>query len=338
MGIVGLADALAREGAIHNIVVNTIAPIAATAGLAGNIKTIPGGDPNPLRPEYVSPLVVLLGSSQAQSLATGGLFELAGGWHSRTVLQRSMGAQAGGTIEELLADWSHVLSFNPGPLQSVPTNPKVLLQGAEGQQGRTWERPTFHYDDRDIILYSEQCPPQALPKASSPRPRTNKVVTDLSVGAKRADLDLVYEEVPAFQPVSTFGLIPALESDLIYNNQNLVPNFSDRRVLHGEHYLEIFKHPISAKGAWKTSVEVLDVLDKGNAAITITGLTTRDNLTNEVVYYNEATFFLRESGGFGGPRMRTSPVRGPPLSTPPKGPPTSVSSTKPRKNRLHCTG
>lgn len=152
---------------------NTIAPIAATAGLAANINSIPGGDSNPLRPEYVSPLVVLLGSSQAQSLATGGLFELAGGWHSRTVLQRSTGAQAGGTIEELLADWPHVLSFNPGPLQSVPTTPKVLLQSTEGQKGRKWERPTFRYDDRDIILYSEPCPPQTLSTASSPEPRTD---------------------------------------------------------------------------------------------------------------------------------------------------------------------
>ncbi|KAK5046035.1 hypothetical protein LTR84_008822 [Exophiala bonariae] len=293
LGIVGLADALARDGARHNIVVNTIAPIAATSTLAGNIKTMPGEEPNVLKPEYISPLVVLLGSSQAKFLATGGLFELAGGWHSRTVLQRSKGVHASGTIEALLTDWPDVLSFNPGPIQSVPVLPKNLL---ENKEGRRWERPTFRYDDRDIILYN------------------------LSVGAKRADLDLIYENLPAFQPVPVFGLIPAVDSDLIYNNQNLVPNFSDRRALHGEHYLEIVKHPIPSKGAWNTSVEVLDVIDKGNAAITITGLTTRDKVTNEMVYYNEVTFFLRESGGFGGPRTRQSLVRGPPLSTPPKRP------------------
>lgn len=115
-------------------------------------------------------------------------------------------------------------------------------------------------------------------------------------------------------------MIPAVDSDLIYNNQNLVPNFSDRRILHGEHYLELVKQQIPVQGAWKTSVEVLDVIDKGNAAITIAGLTTRDTVTNEVIYYNEATFFLRQSGGFGGPRTRQSPLRGPPLSTPPQKP------------------
>jgi multifunctional beta-oxidation protein len=155
LGIVGLADALARDGAKHNIIVNTIAPIAATSTLAGNINTMPGGESNVLKPEYISPLVVLLGSSQAESLATGGLFELAGGWHSRTVLQQSKGAQASGTIEALLAEWPHVLSFNPGPIQSVPVLPKDLLQNTEGEKGRKWERPTFHYDDRDLILYSE---------------------------------------------------------------------------------------------------------------------------------------------------------------------------------------
>lgn len=157
MGIVGLADALAREGAKHNIVVNTIAPIAATAALAANIKTMPGGQQNnPLKPEYVSPLVTLLSSPQAQFLASGGLFEVAGGWHARTVLQRSEGAQAGGSLEELLASWPRVASFKAELPQQIPITPKDLSQNTDRSwKGNQWERPTYQYEDKEIILYSE---------------------------------------------------------------------------------------------------------------------------------------------------------------------------------------
>ena len=154
LGIVGLADALAREGARHKIIVNTIAPIAATAGLASNIATIPGGDSNPLRPDYVSPLVALLGSSQAQSLITGGLFELAGGWHSRTVLQKSIGAEVGGKLDDLLAVWPQVVAFDDALVQSKPTSESVR-RNIEASKAREWERLTYKFDDRDTILYSK---------------------------------------------------------------------------------------------------------------------------------------------------------------------------------------
>ncbi len=117
-----------------------------------------------------------------------------------------------------------------------------------------------------------------------------------------------------------FGVIPALEPWLIYNNRNLVPNFSDSRVLHGEHYLEILKHPIPTMGTLKTYAKVLDVIDKGNAALTTTALVTRDAVTNEDIFYNEATFFLRGSGGFGGSKNRQSPLRRPALAESPKRP------------------
>ena len=152
---------------------------------------------------------------------------------------------------------------------------------------------------------------------------------DLSVGAKRTDLDLVFEDSAAFQPVPVFGVIPALEPFLIYNNRNVVPNFSDRRALHGEHYLEIRKHPIPRTGTLKTYAKILDVIDKGSAAIVITALHTRDAATNEDVFYNETTFFLRGSGGFGGPRTRQSPLRrhhmaAPQAKPPPRAPDVSI--------------
>ena len=161
-----MADALAREGSQHNIVVNTIAPIAATSGLAANIAAIPGGDPDPLKPEYVSPLVALLSSSEARPLTTGGLFELAGGWHSRTVLQRSMGTEVHGTPEDLVATWSPVTSFEQSPPQHVESPEVTLRENIEALKAKEVERLTYTYTDRDIILYSKcQQPNHACPQA-----------------------------------------------------------------------------------------------------------------------------------------------------------------------------
>ena len=170
-----MADALAREGSKHNIVVNTIAPIAATSGLAANIAAIPGGDPNPLKPEFISPLVALLSSPEARFLTTGGLFELAGGWHSRTILQRSIGTEVGGTPEALVTAWSPVASFEH-PLKHVKSPQDTLRENIEALKAREVERLTYRYDDRDIILYSKCKPLISHPQPSFLRPQTEEFI------------------------------------------------------------------------------------------------------------------------------------------------------------------
>lgn len=119
-----------------------------------------------------------------------------------------------------------------------------------------------------------------------------------------------------------------VEPWLIDHNADLVRNFSDRRALHGEHYLEVLKWPTPTTDTLKTYAKVLDVVDKGKSALTITGLSTRDTTTDQDVFYNEATFFLNGSGGFGGDKARRSPIRGPPLSKPPHRPADVVTDHK----------
>lgn len=151
---------------------------------------------------------------------------------------------------------------------------------------------------------------------------------DLSVGANRGDMSLVYENSPNFMPLPTFGVIPAVEPWLVYHNAKLVRDFSDKRVLHGEHYLEVLQWPIPTTGSLKTYATVLDVVDKGTSAVTITGLRTKNTATGQDVFYQEASFFLRGSGGFGGDRVRQSPHRGPALSKPPNRPADIVKNHK----------
>lgn len=88
-------------------------------------------------------------------------------------------------------------------------------------------------------------------------------------------------------------------------------------LLHGEQFLEIKKHPLPTAATLVSKPKLLEVVDKGNAAIVRSGVTTVDKATGQEVFYNEMVVFLRGCGGFGG---KTKPAdRG--ASTAPNKPP-----------------
>ncbi|CRK43999.1 hypothetical protein BN1723_019349 [Verticillium longisporum] len=71
-------------------------------------------------------------------------------------------------------------------------------------------------------------------------------------------------------------------------------------LLHGEQYLEVKKYPIPTAAHLVSRARLLEVVDKGNAAIARNGISTVLAETGEEVFYNEMTVFLRGCGGFGG--------------------------------------
>jgi acyl dehydratase len=92
-------------------------------------------------------------------------------------------------------------------------------------------------------------------------------------------------------------------------------------LLHGEQYLEVKKYPIPIAGTLVTEARVVDILDKGKAASVILGTTTKDKNTGEVIFENQATVFIRGSGGFGGhskgaDRGAATAANNPPARTP----------------------
>jgi NAD(P)-dependent dehydrogenase (short-subunit alcohol dehydrogenase family) len=111
MGILGLASTLAREGARKNIVVNTIAPIAASR-MTENV--MPPDLLEVLKPESVAPVVGYLAHDTCTS--TSGVYELGGGWVSRLRWQRSRGAflPAGKalSLESVRAAWADANRFD----------------------------------------------------------------------------------------------------------------------------------------------------------------------------------------------------------------------------------
>jgi len=108
LGLVGLAQTLAWEGATRNIHVNAIAP---TAGSRLTATVLPPEVTEAMKPEYVTPVVILL--THEDSTVSGKLFEVGGGWVSQTRWEQARGVffEQEFSSETLLERWDEVTSF-----------------------------------------------------------------------------------------------------------------------------------------------------------------------------------------------------------------------------------
>jgi multifunctional beta-oxidation protein len=313
LGILGFSRALAWEGARNNIFVNTIAP---NAGTNMTRSIMPEEMVQAFKPEYVAPLVALLCSDKVPDPPTGGLFEVGSGWFGRTRWQRSGGhgfpIDVRLTPEHVVGAWKDITNFDDGRadhpedgrdgLKSIMNNMQNKSGGGSSSSSSSNEKSNssdtnsevlssidsakkmkaegtpFTYDDKDVILYN------------------------LSLGAKRTDLSLVYEGSSDFQVLPTFGVVPFFSASPQWNTNDIVPNFNPMMLLHGEQYLEIRKFPIPTAAETVSYPHLIEVIDKGNAAVVVSGTTTKDAKSGEDLFYNEMTAFIRGSGGFGGPK------------------------------------
>ncbi|MFE9327620.1 MaoC/PaaZ C-terminal domain-containing protein [Nocardia sp. NPDC052278] len=134
---------------------------------------------------------------------------------------------------------------------------------------------------------------------------------NLSVGAGHdpvSPLELQYVMGERMKVVPSFAVIAG---SCGVQNPDRVPglNFDMRRMLHGEHEVELLR-PIDAAGSVRTEGRVVEVYDKGDAALAILESTSTDE-NGDVVFVNRYSLFLRGAGGFGGPASpdRPKPVR-----------------------------
>ncbi|KAK2614334.1 hypothetical protein N8I77_001171 [Diaporthe amygdali] len=328
--ILGFSRALALEGAKYNIYVNTIAPNAGTA----MTKTIlPEELVQAFKPEYIAPVVVALSSDKVPKNPTGGLYEVGSGWVGATRWQRTNGhgfpTNVPLTPEEVLKNWKDVVTFDSRadhPDKTQASLEKIMANaGNKAGGGAKSDEPAGGNEYLDAI--------QTALKAESPGTEfsfseRDVMLYNLGVGAKRNDLRYVFEGAEDFQVLPTYGVIPPFDAETPFSLDSLVPNFSPMMLLHGEQYLEIRKYPIPTSGRLLSYAKLIEVVDKGNAAIVRHGVTTVNAETKEELFYNEMTVFLRGSGGFGGQKKPTDRGASTAANKPPGRAPDVVVESK----------
>lgn len=111
LGLHGLAQTLALEGRAKNILVNSIAPVA---GSRMTETIMPPDVVAKLKPEYVSPLVLWLGS-EANRDNTGGIYEVGAGYMAQLRWERTLGVAFplahGITVEDVAQHWAQITDF-----------------------------------------------------------------------------------------------------------------------------------------------------------------------------------------------------------------------------------
>ena len=110
------------------------------------------------------------------------------------------------------------------------------------------------------------------------------------------ELEYTYEKnlkvLPSFGVIPVFGAMGGLGAV-----EGLSFNFA--MLLHGEQDIEVHK-PIPPEAKIKSAGKVVGLYDKGKACLCVLEVETRDAESDEPLFTNRFSLFLRGEGGFGG--------------------------------------
>lgn len=126
MGILGLSNTLAKEGAKSNIHVNCVVPVAASRMTE---SLIPPKILDMLEPRHVAPIVAYLSSESCEG--TGGVYEVGGGWFSKIRWQRTAGVNlcsdsSPASIEDIADNFDAICDFSDNT--TFPSDPSEAIQ------------------------------------------------------------------------------------------------------------------------------------------------------------------------------------------------------------------
>jgi 3-hydroxyacyl-CoA dehydrogenase/3a,7a,12a-trihydroxy-5b-cholest-24-enoyl-CoA hydratase len=313
LSLVGFANTLSLEGQRKNVLVNTIAPFAASRLTEG---LLPPAVFASLKPEYVSPIVAYLCSEQSDT--TGGVYEVGGGFYSSLRWERTQGKlfRLGRDVspDDIRSSWKQINDFTKvDHISSVMESLGPIIQNVEagpskgGNEfidvdealGSAYPDHVASYDERDLALY-------ALGVGAATDPTDEK------------GLRLVYEgHGGGMKALPTFAVIPGTNAILGFAKEGITApglNYGLDRLLHGEQYIELVR-PLPLKATLTTKGTVKDIWDKGKGALVVTALDSYDD-DGDLLIKSEMTTFIRGAGGWGGERGPTAHVNVPPSRDP----------------------
>lgn len=323
-GLIGLGRSLAIEGKKNNIFTSILAPSAGTAMTATiwteeMVKTF--------SPDFVAPVVAFLTSKDNKS--TGQVVETYGGKIAVLRWQRTGGAVFPNnrvpSPEDVLSKWKEITTFD-----SNATNPASTQESGMQIFNNFSNLAPEEGDEKDYVDPED---PEAIAKAKRTKipgvtykyTERDVMLYNLGIGAHATELQWTYENDQDFQALPTFGVIPQFTTGL--GDYDFLPNFNPAKLLHGEQFLSI-KGKIPTEGTLVNTARLFEVLDKGKAAAVTTVIESRDAKTNEVVFENHSTVFIRDSGNYGGKRAAKDRGAATAANTAPKRKPDAVVEEK----------
>ncbi|XP_040277610.1 peroxisomal multifunctional enzyme type 2 [Bufo bufo] len=306
LGLLGMSNTLALEGAKYNIHSNSIAP---TAGSRLTQDIMPQDFVDALKPEYVAPIVLWLCHESCQE--NGSLFEVGAGWAGKLRWERTLGAiirqkNRPMTPEAVRDEWSKICDFDnatkPQTIQESTGSLYAVLSSVDSEEGISMN-PT---SQRTSSIDPAQAVGKKLPTAKYQYSSIHPILYALGVGMSTKDPDhlkFLYERSEDYSCLPTFGVIPA-QAAILGGALSSVPglHIDLTQMLHGEQYLEVYK-PIPTSGEMRLEATVADILDKGSGAIIL--LDVHTYCDEELICYNQFSLFVVGGGGFGGKRSST---------------------------------
>lgn len=143
----------------------------------------------------------------------------------------------------------------------------------------------------------------ALPPGEASWNRDQVILYHLGIGAGDPPTDareLSYTYEKSLKVIPSYGVVPVFSAlGGIITVPGLAGEFNPLLLLHGEQDIEIAK-PIPVEARVKNTGKVAAIYDKGKAAVAVLEAETRDAASNELLFTNRFTLFLRGAGGFGG--------------------------------------
>ncbi|XP_072288805.1 peroxisomal multifunctional enzyme type 2 [Eucyclogobius newberryi] len=323
LGMLGLANTLAIEGAKYNVHCNTIAPVA---GSRLTETVMPPDLLENLKSEYVAPLVLWLCHEDCHD--NGSLFEVGAGWVGKLRWERTKGATVRHKThhmspEDVRDQWDKINDFtNADKISSIGESLQSLVSvlsqvesheevGANSTSSVALDSG-FNYD----AVVGQKLAPSQFSYS-----HVQCILYALGVGMSTKDPDALrylYENHAEFSCLPTFGVI--VSQDSLGGGLGSVPglNIDLTQMLHGEQYLELFK-PLPTSGTLTIHTTIADVLDKGSGAVILLDVSAYNG--DELICFNQFSLFVVGAGGFGGKRS-SDKVK--PLVPPPKRAPDAV--------------